>query len=216
MSQPLLIGHHLIFTAYACWLPNDPRGSLSHVCATDVLRELGELHYGRKQVQPPSGEIRSFYARAEPKLKHPRLTFGSDEILFIADAFRDVIKTRAYTVYACAIMPDHVHVSIRKHRDRAEEMIEHLQESSRLRLRKEKLRSLDHPVWGGAGWKVFLHTPDDFVRTNRYVEENPIKQRLPAQAWDFVKRYDQWPLHEGHSPNSPYAKGLRSWVREGS
>ena len=214
MSQPLLIGHHLIFTAYACWLPNDPRGSSSHVCATEVLRELGELHHGRKQVQPPSSEIRSFYDRADGKLKHPRLIFGTDEISLVANAFREVIEARGYTVYACAVMPDHAHLAVRKHRDRAEEMIEHLQESSRLRLRKENRRPNDHPVWGGPGWKVFLYTPDDFIRTIKYVEQNPIKQRLPAQAWDFVKRYDQWPLHEGHSPNSPYAKGLKGWVRE--
>ena len=34
------------------------------------------------------------------------------------------------------------------------------------------------------------------------------------QHWDFVKPYDQWPLHEGHNPDSPYAKGLRGWKRE--
>ena len=214
MSKPLLIGHHLIFTAYACWLPNDPRGSMSHVCATDVLRELGELHRGRKQIQPASSEIRSFYERADGKLKHPRLTFSATDVGAIAGAIREVIEMQNYTVYACAIMPDHVHISIRKHRDRAEEMIEHFQEASRSWLRKENLRPKDHPVWGGPGWKVFLHTPDDFIRTNQYVDDNAIKQGLPAQRWDFVKRYDRWPLHEGHSPNSPYTKGLRGWVRE--
>ena len=135
MSKPLLIGHHLIFTAYACWLPNDPRGSSSRVCATDVLRDLGALHYGRKQVQPASSEIRAFYDRAKPKLKHARLVFGSDEISLIADAFREVIEGRGYTVYACAVMPDHAHIAVRKHRDRAEQMIAHFQEASRLRLR---------------------------------------------------------------------------------
>jgi hypothetical protein len=58
--------------------------------------------------------------------------------------------------------------------------------------------------------KVFLDHPDDIRRTIRYVEQNPIKDGLPAQVWPFVKEYDGWPLHPGHSPNSPYAKRLRA------
>ena len=46
----------------------------------------------------------------------------------------ETILTDEGTCYACAIMPDHVHVLIRKHRDKAEQMIEILQEASRLRL----------------------------------------------------------------------------------
>jgi hypothetical protein len=36
---------------------------------------------------------------------------------------------------------------------------------------------------------------------------------LPAQKWPFVNPYDGWPLHPGHSPNSPYAKRLRDLVQ---
>ena len=101
---------------------------------------------------------------------------------------------------------------IRKHRDKAEQMIENVQESVRLRLRSLGLRSSDHPVWGGPGWslqKIFLDHPDDIRRTIRYVRDNPIKLRRPAQEWGFVTEYDGWPLHEGHDPNSPYARRLR-------
>ena len=70
------------------------------------------------------------------------------------------IHQHNYTCNACAIMPDHVHVLIRKHKHHAEDMLENLQVASRLRLRNAGLRTSDHPVWGGPGWKVFLDTPD--------------------------------------------------------
>jgi hypothetical protein len=60
MSQPLVIAYHLIWTGYGWWLPNDPRGGGSHTVRQDVLAELGEIHLGRKRVQPSHREIRDF------------------------------------------------------------------------------------------------------------------------------------------------------------
>jgi hypothetical protein len=68
---------------------------------------------------------------------------------------------------------------------------------------------LEHPVWGGRGWKVFLDTPTDIERTIGYIEKNPVKIGQPLQNWPFVKKYDGWPLHPGHDPDPPYAKRLR-------
>ena len=67
-----------------------------------------------------------------------------------------------------------------------------------------------HPVWGGAGWKVFLDHPDEVRRTIGYIEENPMKIGLPRQRWEYICDYDGWPLHPGHSPRSPYARALRA------
>jgi hypothetical protein len=91
------------------------------------------------------------------------------------------------------------------------EMLEILQESSRLRLCSVGVRSSDHPVWGSPGWKVFLDTPAAIRRTIRYIGENPLQWKLPGQNWPFVTEYDDWPLYPGHSPNSPYAKRLQEY-----
>lgn len=93
-------------------------------------------------------------------------------------------------------MPDHVHVLIRKHRDSAETMIANLQRQSHLAAREARIRDLEHPVWGGPGWKVFLDSPDDIRRTIGYIKKNPIKIGLPEQRWDFVEQYDGWPFHK--------------------
>lgn len=189
----MVIAYHLIWTAYGWWLPNDPRGSMSREIRNDVIAELGDLHYGRKKVQPPSAEIRAFYADAAKRLKHELRTFTAAERTILGESFAQTIKTHRYTCYACAIMPDHVHILIRKHRDQSERMIEHLQDESRLRFRADGLRASDHPVWGGSGWKVFLDERPDVERTIGYIEMNPVKGRLPAQRWPFVKNYDGWP-----------------------
>jgi hypothetical protein len=52
-------------------------------------------------------------------------------------------------------------------------------------------------MWGGRwrkrGW---LFTPDEMWTRIRYVENNPIKEGLAAQHWDYVSADDNWPIHE--------------------
>ncbi|MFG0329884.1 MAG: transposase [Phycisphaerales bacterium] len=192
----MVIGHHLIFTAYGCWLPNDPRGSTSASIRNAVIADLGEIHYGRKRVQPTGARLREFYADAEHVLRHERRTFGADDRERIAVVFGAVIRRERYTCYACAIMPDHVHLLIRKHRDHAETMIEKLQQESRSRLLDDARFPRHHPVWGGPGWKVYLDTPDDIRRTIRYIEANPLPYRMPAPKYPFVDPFDGWSLRD--------------------
>ncbi len=188
----MIVGYHLIWTAYGWWLPNDPRGSMSDVIAADVLTQLWEIHYGRKKIQPAGWEIREFYENAKPLLKHELLKMGEHDVAVIAEFFAEAIRRRKYTCYACALMPDHVHILIRKHRDTAEAMIEAFQTGSREALVDQERRMFDHPVWGGPGWKLFLDSREDIERTIRYIEQNPVKIGRPVQNWNFVTPYDGW------------------------
>ncbi len=190
--MPIVAGFHIIWTAYGWWLPNDPRGSSSHEIRVERIAELGELHPGRKAVQPSGREIRAFYEKAQEMLKHPLLAFTRDDIALIGARFQRVITERKYTCYACAIMPEHVHILIRKHRDRAEVMTDHLQQASRDDLIQAGRRSPTHPVWGGPGWRVFMYTKEDFIRIIKYIRDNPLKIGWPLQGWNFVKPYTGW------------------------
>ena len=49
------------------------------------------------------------------------MTFSTQDIGLIAQAMGEVIGARTYTLYACAIMPDHVHAVVRKHKESAEQ-----------------------------------------------------------------------------------------------
>ena len=188
----MIAGYHLVWTAYGWWLPNDPRGSSSHEIRCAEIVGLGELHHGRKKVQPAAGDIRNFYEAALRILKHPLLKFTDEEILQLGNEFAEVVRGSGYTCYACAIMPDHVHVLIRKHRDKAERMIERFQDASREVLIARGRRSAEHPVRGNPGWKVYLDTRQEIQRVVKYIDDNPIKARHPAQSWSFVTLYDGW------------------------
>ena len=192
----MVLAYHLVWVAYGWWLPNDLRGSMSTTIRNDVLRELGELHFGRKRVQPAGRDIRAFYEAARDILRHKLLTFSDIELGMMRHAFAEVVRAERYNCYACALMPDHVHIIIRKHRDHAEQMIEKLQRASRENIMLLNQRDAYHPVWGGPGWKVFLDTPAGIERTVKYVEDNPIKAKLPAQTYDFVTKYDGWSFNK--------------------
>ena len=47
----MVAGCHLIWTAYGWWLPNDPRGSTSHVIRSPTHRGTGRIA-PRPQVDP--------------------------------------------------------------------------------------------------------------------------------------------------------------------
>ena len=189
----MVAGYHLIWTVYGYWLPNDPRGSTSHEVRVEAIQSLGEIHYGRKAVQPSSQEIREFHNKARAILKHPVLTFDDDEIALIGTVLGEAIAEKGYTCYACAVMPDHVHLLIRRHRDKAEEMIALFQEKSRAALIAMEKRGPLHPVWtDGPGWKTFINSRRQFENEIEYIRHNPIKIGRPEQVWEFVKPYDGW------------------------
>ena len=48
MPGKSVIAHHLIWTLYGHWLPNDPRGSGSRELLDEKFAPLGEIHHGRK------------------------------------------------------------------------------------------------------------------------------------------------------------------------
>jgi REP element-mobilizing transposase RayT len=183
----MVLAHHLMWSAYGCWLPNDPRGISSIELREEKLAPLGEIHPGRKPVQPASSTIRSFYREADPLLDHDRWVLNDEDILFVAASIGHTVRERGYTCHGCVIMPDHIHLVIRRHRDWAEHMLAGFQENSRAALITAGCRPADHPVWGGPGWKVFLSSPEQIRTCVRYVRENPIKARRPVQNWDFVK-----------------------------
>jgi hypothetical protein len=71
----VILASHLVLTGYAHWLSNDPRGSGSDQIRKDELKPLGDIHQGRKRIQPPKGEVKRFYRAAKPLLEHETIWF---------------------------------------------------------------------------------------------------------------------------------------------
>ena len=185
----MVIAHHLIWTAYGWWLPNDPRGSSSHEIRVEPIAELGELHHGRKAIQTATARASGILRASRSALKHQLLTFDDEDVQIIANGFRQAIQENGYACFACAIMPDHVHLLVRRHRDKAEVMIRRFQQATRELLVAEERRAGHHPTWGGPGWKVFLNTPTMEQCGKEYIRNNPLKAGLPEQVWDFVQPF---------------------------
>lgn len=188
----MVAAYHLMWSANGWWLPNDPRGSSSATIRVERIAELGELQFGRRIPQPDRKELSEFVLQARDTLAHSVFEFDEIEPTLLAESFAKVINEKIHVCYECAIMPDHVHRQIRRHRDFAETMIENLQTESKTRLIAAGRRPKPHPVWGGPGWKVFLNSQDEIVRIIEYIRQNPIKRGMPVQRWPFVVPYDGW------------------------
>ncbi len=195
----IIIAHHLILSGYGHWLTNDPRGSGSEVVREEKLSDLGPVHHGRKRIQPPRRELKQFYREANPLLDFEPMWFDDAKRQAIAGAFAQVVNNRKYTVWACAVLSNHAHLCIRRHRDDALTMWNVFAESSRDVLRGFEDVPDDHPVWSTRPHKVFLDSSEDVRRVVSYIQRNPTRDKLPPQAWSFVQPYDGWP-HGGPRP----------------
>ena len=159
----------------------------------EPIAELGELHNGRKEEQPSSKELRAFLKNAHKVLAHTVRPLDEEDIVLVGKALGNVVIERDYVCYACAVMPDHVHILIRRHGDRAEDMIARLQEEAKNSLIAAGKRPVNHPVWtDGAGWKTFINSRRQFEKEIGYIERNPLKIGRPKQTWVFVQPYDGW------------------------
>lgn len=189
----MVAGYHLIWTVYGFWLPNDPRGSTSKEVRVEPIDALGEHHFGRKQVQPSAKDLREYFKDAHDVLAHTAHPLDNDDITLVGAALGSHVKEAEYVCHACAVMPDHVHILIRRHGDRAETMIANLRNKAKAALIQAGKRPVNHPVWtDGAGWKTFVNSRRQFECEIEYIRQNPIKIGRPEQVWDFVTAYDGW------------------------
>lgn len=186
-AQRVILASHLVLHGYGHWLSNDPRGSGSETIRKEQLKDLGEIHHGRKRIQPPRKELKAFYREAEPLLDHPVVWFTDEMRRVISDAVKRIAEERGYTIWAWAVCSNHAHGVVRSHRDHAEVIWQHLADASRDGLRNAGLVAPDHPVWSHRPYKVYLYTDAEVVDRIAYTETNPLKEGLPRQHWDFVK-----------------------------
>jgi hypothetical protein len=192
----MVIAHHLVMNGYGTWLSNDLRGSGSTEVRKLELRDLGPIHFGRKLIQPTRSELKAFHREAEPLLDFDVAWFDAAARDCISDAARRVISDHGYICYAWSNCSNHSHGMIRAHRDPGHLMWQHFADATRDALRESGLFSSDHPVWSDRPYVVFKHDVRAVETGIEYIIENPTKEGLPVQKYDFVTPYDGWPLHK--------------------
>ena len=123
---------------------------------------------------------------AQPEYDPRPLSPHPAQIQCVAHGFAKAVEESGYRMRACAIMPEHVHAVIMRHRNSGEQIIGHLKTRATQALLAQNLHPFQArrdpsgnlpPAWVRHGWKVFLDTN---------VEQNPIKQGMASQTWDFV------------------------------
>lgn len=194
----MVLAYHVILTMYGFWLPNDPRGSWS-----DVVREWELLRFGpatkvttRRSVATRAHD-RALRRAAKAALRYPPVRITGVQAVSMANGFVVAINQAGYVVYACSILPDHVHLVVARHDRPIEGIVPHLKAKATMRLRADGRHpmalwpradgSLPSP-WARNFWAVYLDRKADIARAVRYVEGNPGKEGLTRQAWPFVTR----------------------------
>jgi REP element-mobilizing transposase RayT len=128
------------------------------------LEQLGPIHFGRKLVQPSRAELRAFYRKAEPILKHEVIWFDERRREVIGAAIERVVREAGYTVWAGALLRNHLHLVIRTHRDDALTMLAKIAQGTFEALHEAKLVPKEHPVWADRPYKVFFEDAGGCVR----------------------------------------------------
>ncbi len=195
----MILGYHVCFGAYGFWLPNDPRGSGSRYVGAKHLLPFGRatgLDDRRRSVAGREHD-RQLRLAAKQALKYPAVRFTGLQAKAVGDGFGDYVR-RNGVVWACSILPEHVHLVIARHRYDIESVIEQLKAAATRRLLKEGLHPFGHlrrpdgrppACWQRGAWSPFLRTPEEIRDRIRYVENNPLKEGKPRQRWPFVVPY---------------------------
>jgi REP element-mobilizing transposase RayT len=185
----MVLAYHVIFGAYGFWLPNDPRGSWSDFVACWELVQFGKAtKTAERQSVAHVPHDRQLREEAKRALKYPPVAFSGRQALAVAQGFDRARTESSYIIYACSILPEHVHLVIGRNEDRrVERMVGHLKARATRQLSVDGLWPGDkRAVWGENAWKVFLNAPAEILAAVKYVEENPLKEGKAAQRWSFV------------------------------
>lgn len=186
----MVIGYHAIFGAYGFWLPNDPRGSWSDFVASWELFRHGQATKVNVRTSL-AGMRHDVDARraAQESLNFPPVRFSDEQITAVAAGFAQACDESGYTIWAAAILPEHVHVVVARSERKIETIIGHLKGRATQSLTRRELFPAERPVWAEHRWKVFLNTPQELRRAIRYVEDNPAKEGRSRLSWPFVTPY---------------------------
>ena len=197
----MILAHHLIYSAYGFWLPNDPRGSESSYVRNELLREFGpatKVHEHEFVAHKPHDRAKRLAAKAA--LEYAPVRFTGIQARAIAVGFLNCVRRSNVTVWACAVLPDHVHMVIAAHRLSIETLASLLKGAATTQLVKEGV----HPFQGLKGeknrvppcfarkwWVIFKDNDEAVVNAINYVERNPIKAGFTAQKWSCVTPYPE-------------------------
>jgi REP element-mobilizing transposase RayT len=194
----MIHGYHVVWGAYGFWLPNDPRGSWSDFVASWELARLGKATRAIQRCDMDPRQWKAWRAAAVTALKYPPVVLAGQQVRAVATGFGHCVRKSRLTIWACSILPEHVHLVVARHTYKVEQVCNLLKGEATKQLKAESL----HPqarfvtdkgklpsMWGEKEWKGYLDTEEAIEAAIRYVEENPVKEGKPPQRWPFVTSF---------------------------
>jgi REP element-mobilizing transposase RayT len=191
----MIHAYHVIWGAYGFWLPNDPRGSWSDFVASWELARFGKSTKSIERSDVDVKEWDTWRSAAITALKYPPVQFTGVQARAAATGFGNAVCKSRYTIWACSILPEHVHLVIARHTYEVEQICNLLKGEATKQLKAESL----HPqaayadedgklpsTWAEKEWKVYLDSEAAIETAIQYVEDNPEKENKPRQKWSFV------------------------------
>ena len=196
----MVLGSHVIFGARGFWLPERPaQGSWSEFAGSWELFRHGRPPQPRNGARSPTGPtITPADAAAKSALKYPAVQWAGVQARAVGEEFARYVKSSGLVVWACAILPDHIHLVLGRHRLFVEQLVIQLKGAATERLIETGLHPYGHlkdrqgrtpKCFARGEWKVFIDRFEDVPRAIGYVENNPEKEGKPAQRWSFVVPY---------------------------
>jgi REP element-mobilizing transposase RayT len=192
--------YHLIITTYGFWLPNDPRGSWS-----DFVRDWELYWFGGPATKVASRRShahdeheRAKRLGAKDHLARDPVSFTGEQARAVARGFADYSRRSGLVIYACASMPEHMHLVTMRHTSKIEQVANLLKGVATTQLIKDGLHpfvnqpyrngTLPSP-WARKQWACYLTFPEQVMAAIEYTNANPEKEGKPRQQWSFVQKY---------------------------
>src|SRR5712691_10756360 len=98
----MIHAYHVIWGTYGFWLPNDPRGSWSDFVASWELARFGKATKSQERLAVDVAQWSRWRAEAE-------------QARSVGRGFANGVRKSRYTIWACSILPEHVHLVIARH-----------------------------------------------------------------------------------------------------
>jgi REP element-mobilizing transposase RayT len=191
----MIHGYHAIWGTYGFWLPNDPRGSWSDFVASWELARFGKSSKSIERREIDVARWATWRAAAQKALHYPAVTLSGLQARAVGRGIEKGVRKSGLTIWACSILPQHVHLVIARHHFDVEQICILLKGEATKQLKREGL----HPqaycatadgklpsAWAEGLWKVYLDSEEQIETAIHYVEQNPIEEGKPSQTWPFV------------------------------
>ena len=199
-NHRVILGVHFIFSAYGFWLPNDPRGSWSN-----CIRNFELLRFGRATKVSTTHSLaaaphdEATRIAAKQALRYAPVRFTGLQARAIARGFAIASREHDYAIHALAILPDHAHLIMSRHRRHIDEIAAHLKSKATRQMNIENIHPMSRHAardgrlpspWARNYWCPFIDSIEYMRKAIRYVNRNPLKARLQPQRWNFIKPYN--------------------------